>query len=57
MNNIKVIGFAKESPIDLAEDIEKYAKKNKLTIRQISTYCNIEKMLSERAVVIFEKAR
>ena len=48
-----VKGFANNSMEKLCDEIEEYAKENNLNIVIISTYCNENKVLEERAIVVF----
>lgn len=51
-----VKGFASDSMDELCDEIEEYARIANLKIEKITAYCNADKMLEERAIVVFKGA-
>lgn len=57
MKNITLMGFANDSMGNLCKDIQDYAEMFNLEILQISAYCDNDKVVDQRAIVMFKGER
>lgn len=54
MKNVEIVGFASDNMQNLCREIKECAEILNSKIIQISAYCDPEKALDQRALVIFE---
>lgn len=55
MKKIKLESFASDTMENLCKQIEDYAEMEELEIVQISVYCDTDKVLDQRAIVMFKE--